>query len=138
MPLLERVRFLTIVSSNFDEFFMVRVAALKRELGGSAVSSQRLEQVAAAAHEVVAGQYRALHSRIVPQLHAAGVHLVSTADLTGEQRSAAADDFRFQIFPALSSVRMADDGATAWRPPWPACACTSHSAWSRSPLANSV
>ena len=113
VPLLERVRFLTIVSSNFDEFFMVRVAALKRELGGAAGGSQRLEQVAAATHEVVAGQYHALHARIVPQLHAAGVHLVAAADLTGEQRSAAADDFRFQIFPALSSVRMADDGAAA-------------------------
>ena len=113
VPLLERVRFLTIVSSNFDEFFMVRVAALKRELGGSAGGSGRLDKVAAAAHEVVAGQYRALHSRIVPQLHAAGVHLVAAADLTGEQRTAAAEDFRFQIFPALSSIRMADDGAAA-------------------------
>ena len=113
VPLLERVRFLTIVSSNFDEFFMVRVAALKRDLGGSAGTRQRLEQVAAAAHEVVAGQYRTLHSRIVPQLHAAGVHLVAAADLTGEQRSAAADDFRFQIFPALSSVRLTEDGAAA-------------------------
>ena len=113
VPLLERVRFLTIVSSNFDEFFMVRIAALKRERGGAAGNRQRLEQVAAAAHEVVAGQYRTLHSRIVPQLHAAGVHLVAAADLTDEQRAAAADDFRFQIFPALSTVRMAGGGAAA-------------------------
>ena len=113
VPLLERVRFLTIVSSNFDEFFMVRVAALKRELGGAAGNRQRLEQVAAAAHEVVAGQYRTLHSRIVPQLHGAGVHVVAAADLTGEQRRAAADDFRFRIFPALSSVRMAGAGPLA-------------------------
>ena len=113
VPLLERVRFLTIVSSNFDEFFMVRVAALKREFGGATGGSQRLEQVAAAAHEVVTNQYRTLHSRIVPQLHGAGLHLVAAADLTGEQRRVASDDFRFQVFPALSPVRMAADGAAA-------------------------
>ena len=113
VPLLERVRFLTIVSSNFDEFFMVRVAALKRELGGPAGNRQRLEQVAAAAHEVVAGQYHALHSRIVPQLRSAGMHLIPAADLTAEQRRAAADDFRYQIYPALSSIRLPGDGPPA-------------------------
>jgi polyphosphate kinase len=112
-PLLERVRFLTIVSSNFDEFFMVRVAALKRERGAAARTRQRLEQVAAAAHEVVAGQYRALHTRIVPQLASAGMHLVAGADLTADQRRAADDDFRYQIYPALSSVRLPDDGPLA-------------------------
>ena len=112
VPLLERVRFLTIVSSNFDEFFMVRVAALKRERGGSARYRQRLQQVAAAAHEVVEIQYRTLHSRIIPQLRAAGIHLVPAAHLTAGQLRAAADDFRYQIFPALSSIRMAGAGAS--------------------------
>ena len=113
VPLLERVRFLAIVSSNFDEFFMVRVAALKREREGSASHHQRMQRVAAAAHEVVAGQYRTLHSRIIPQLRAAGVHLVAAASLTAEQSRAAGDDFRYQIFPALSSIRFAGDGALA-------------------------
>ena len=113
VPLLERVRFLTIVSSNFDEFFMVRVAALKREPGGGGGQRQRMEQVAATAHEVVDGQYHALHAHIIPQLHAAGVHLVRAADLNDEQRRAAEDDFRYQIFPALSSIRMDSEGELA-------------------------
>ena len=113
VPLLERMRFLTIVSSNFDEFFMVRMAALKRELARSTGNRRRLEQVAAAVHEVVDNQYRVLHSRIIPELRAAGVHLLAAADLTVEQRSAAADDFRFQVFPALSPVRLAGDAPLA-------------------------
>ena len=59
VPLLERLRYVTIVSSNLDEFFEVRVADLVEasRRPGSGVSRQDLQQVAAAAHRLVEDQY---------------------------------------------------------------------------------
>lgn len=113
VPLLERLRFLTIVSSNFDEFFMVRVAALKRGLTAAAGARQRFARLAAAVHELVELQYRTLHEDLIPHLQAAGVRLVRGAALTAEQRAAAAADFRYRILPALAPIRMADGAAPA-------------------------
>ena len=111
VPLLERLRFLTIVSSNFDEFFMVRVAALKRSMTGAVAERRRFARLAAAAHSVGELQYRTLHAEILPQLQAAGIRIVTAAALDAEQRRAAADDFRHRIFPALASTRLADGAA---------------------------
>lgn len=113
VPLLERLRFLTIVSSNFDEFFMVRVAALKRSMTADAGARQRFARLAAAMHELVDLQYRTLHADLIPQLQAAGVRIVAAAELTPEQRRAAGDDFRYRIFPALAPARMTDGAAPA-------------------------
>jgi polyphosphate kinase len=110
LPLLERLRFLTIVSSNFDEFFMVRAAALKRSM--SAADRQRFARLATAVHTVVELQYRTLHTEVIPELRAAGVRIVPAAALSPEQRRAAADDFRYRIFPALASTRLAGGAAT--------------------------
>ena len=111
VPLLERLRFLTIVSSNFDEFFMVRVAALKRGIPATAGARQRLARLAAAAHGVVEQQYRTLRAEVLPQLQAAGVRIVPAAALSPEQRRVAADDFRYLIFPALAATRLAGGAA---------------------------
>lgn len=113
VPLLERLRFLTIVSSNFDEFFMVRVAALKRSLTADAGARQRFARLAAAVHELVELQYRTLRADLVPQLQAAGVRIAAAAELTPEQRRAAGDDFRYRIFPALAPARMTHGAAPA-------------------------
>ena len=113
VPLLERLRFLTIVSSNFDEFFMVRVAALKRSMGAAPGARQRFARLAAAAQAVVELQYRTWHAELVPQLHAAGVRIVPAAALTAEQRRTAAADFRYRIFPALATTRMERGAAAA-------------------------
>ena len=111
VPLLERLRFLSIVSSNFDEFFMVRVAALKRSMTAAAADRQRFARLAEAAHSVVELQYRTLHADILPQLQAAGVRIVPAAALDPEQQRAAAADFRYRIFPALASTRLANGAA---------------------------
>ena len=111
VPLLERLRFLTIVSSNFDEFFMVRVAALKRGILAAAAEPQRFARLAAAAHAVVDLQYRTLHAEVMPQLQASGIRIVPASALSPEQRRAAADDFRYRIFPALASTRLAGGAA---------------------------
>lgn len=113
VPLLERLRFLTIVSSNFDEFFMVRVAALKRSLTADAGARQRFARLAAAVHELVELQYRTLRADLIPQLQAAGVRIAAAAELTPEQRRAAGDDFRYRIFPALAPARMTHGAAPA-------------------------
>lgn len=113
VPLLERLRFLTIVSSNFDEFFMVRVAALKRSVGAAPGARQRFARLAAAAQAVVELQYRTWHAELVPHLHAAGVRIIPAAALTAEQRRTAAADFRYRIFPALATTRMERGAAAA-------------------------
>ena len=113
VPLLERLRFLTIVSSNFDEFFMVRVAALKRSVGAASGARQRFARLAAAAQAVVELQYRTWHAELIPQLRAAGVRIVPAAALTAEQRRTAAADFRYRIFPALATTRLERGAAAA-------------------------
>ncbi len=106
-PLLGRLRFLTIVSSNFDEFFMIRVAALRRELVPGSQRHRRFTRLAAEIHDAVGQQYRILHADLLPELAAAGVRILTAAELTPAQRRAAADDFQYQIFPALAAVRLA-------------------------------
>jgi len=74
LPLLERVRFLAISSSNLDEFFEIRVAGLKQrlELGASKpgpdglTPQQQLDRIAVEAHELVTEQYRVLNEVIRP------------------------------------------------------------------------
>jgi polyphosphate kinase len=74
VPLLERLKFLTIVASNLDEFFMVRVAGLKQQLSGNVAetppdgltAAQQLAAVSARAHAMVAEQYRLWRTDIGP------------------------------------------------------------------------
>ncbi|ULQ60903.1 hypothetical protein K7I13_06490 [Brucepastera parasyntrophica] len=85
VPLLERLRFLSIVSSNFDEFFMVRVAGLKaqfvrtpekRDITGITLKEQ-LEQIARRVHEILDKQYEYLLGDILPGLDAEGFPMLS-------------------------------------------------------------
>ena len=110
-PLLGRLRFVTIVSSNFDEFFMIRVAALRRGMRTGSHQHHRQKRLAAEMHDAVTEQYRIVHDELLPELAAAGLHLLPATGLTSGQRRAAADDFQFQIFPALATVRAASGQA---------------------------
>lgn len=111
-PLLERLKFATIVSSNLDEFFMVRVAAVKNALdeGDTApdlaglTPAQLLQQIAAAAHEQVARLYAALNDEILPALAARGIALREGEQLDGAQRAQVARHFRDEILPALTPL----------------------------------
>lgn len=84
VPLLERLRFLTICSSNLDEFFEVRVAGLKQQVaygidepGSDGLSpSETLTQIGEVAHSLVAEQYRLLNEELVPELEREGVHIL--------------------------------------------------------------
>jgi polyphosphate kinase len=111
-PLYERIKFLGIVSSNFDEFFMVRVAGLKQQLSAPAVElpadgmSPR-EQLAAIAHKthaLSAEQDRLWHDELLPGLAAHGVDLLMPAALSPEQRARADQFFTEHVFPALTPL----------------------------------
>src|SRR5215831_5167263 len=95
-PLLERLKFLSIFSSNLDEFMMVRISGLRSQLQGLAEPEDRMpEQLGIQeqfnlAHErtreLVVRQYACLNEHILPQLAREGIQLVTPAELTEEQQ----------------------------------------------------
>ena len=108
-PLLERVNFLAIFASNLDEFFMVRVAGLKRRIAtGVAVPSntgrlpqQVLDDISVKAHELQERHARAFQDLIKPALDEADIHVESWSDLGDEDRERVDEIFSEQIFPVL-------------------------------------
>ncbi len=109
VALLERANFLAIFASNLDEFFMVRVAGLKRRiLTGLAVPTNVgrapqdvLDDVSATAHELQERQALAFRNSVKPALGAAGIHIETWADLDDTDRLALDEIFSKQIFPVL-------------------------------------
>jgi polyphosphate kinase len=111
-PLLERVKFLAIFASNLDEFYMVRVAGLKRqvEAGLSSRSSDGMtprEQLAAIGEKalpLVQRHDRLFLEEILPALGKEGVDVVRWSDLEYEQKDEVNEQFRDQIFPVLTPL----------------------------------
>jgi polyphosphate kinase len=111
-PLLERVKFLAIFSTNLDEFYMVRVAGLRRQVaaGVSATQADGLtpqEQLDAIDRRVteLRGLARScLHDRLLPALAEEGVRLVSMTDLQPSEWLAVDDFFESQVFPVLTPL----------------------------------
>ncbi|MGA2479651.1 MAG: polyphosphate kinase 1 [Spirochaetia bacterium] len=110
-PLLERVKFLSIVSSNLAEFFMVRVAGLKQQLeaGVSEVSAAGLSpaaQLEAVRHrsQELMEEARTSLQQILSQLRAAGIRLLDYRDLTPEQKAEADRYFEQIVFPVLTPL----------------------------------
>ncbi|MEP6482384.1 MAG: RNA degradosome polyphosphate kinase, partial [Rhodoglobus sp.] len=109
MPLIERANFLAIFASNLDEFFMVRVAGLKRRiLTGLAVPTNVgtapldvLGAVRAKAHELQERHALVFRDSVKPALDAAGIHIETWADLDQADRVALDEIFSTQIFPVL-------------------------------------
>src|SRR4030088_849894 len=79
VPLLERLRYITIVSSNLDEFFEVRFADYieATRVPGTGVSRTDLESVAAAAHALIDDQYAVFNDDVMPALQRAGIVVLS-------------------------------------------------------------
>ncbi|MBN2511226.1 MAG: polyphosphate kinase 1 [Spirochaetales bacterium] len=117
VPLLERLKFLAIVSSNFDEFFMVRVANAKHLAGTqpeyrcpSGMSSARqLEAVRRNIRTVVAEQYQVFNTEILPALEEAGIRHVSIPQADRETRDTLEHYFKEHILPVVSPVRIDND-----------------------------
>ena len=109
LPLLERANFLAIFASNLDEFFMVRVAGLKRRIEtGLAVPTnvgtppvEVLANVSAKAHELQERHARAFREGVKPALDDAGIHIETWADLGEADRVRIDEIFSAQIFPVL-------------------------------------
>ena len=110
VPLLERVKFLAICSSNIDEFFQVRVAGLKEQEAGGVTPidgpppSDQLKAIALAAHELADRQSRVLHDELLPALASAGIRLVRWDDLDDIDRKWLSDVFHERIFPVLTPL----------------------------------
>lgn len=103
VPLLERLRYVTIVSSNLDEFFEVRFADLaeaSRRPGGG-VSREDLAAVAAAAHALIDEQYALLNDEVVPELQRHGIVVVNHADRDEAQRRWVRRFFEREVRPLL-------------------------------------
>jgi polyphosphate kinase len=112
IPLLERLRFLTIVSNNLDEFFEVRVAELKQRAAldlASASPDERtpalvLARVGESAHQLIEEQYRTLNESLLPALEAAGIRLIKRVDFTEEQSRWVRRFFKREVLPVLTPV----------------------------------
>ena len=112
LPIYERLKFLTIVSSNLDEFFMVRVAGLKQQLilnvaetgADGLLPAEQLAEIAERSHAMVAEQYRLWREEVIPALSAHGVTILPAAAMTAEQRQAARAHFNSAVFSALTPL----------------------------------
>ena len=114
LPLLERVRFLAISSSNLDEFFEIRVAGLKQrvELGASKpgpdglTPQQQLDRIATRARELVAEQYRVLNDVIRPALEEQGLGIVGNRNVTKGVQRWMAEHFEREVEPVLTPLAL--------------------------------
>ncbi len=109
IPLLERLKYLCIVSSNLDEFFEVRVAGLMardREDRGSQqpVSLPGFDTVSKVAHELVRQQYGVLNGQILPALADNGIHLLRHNERNEAQRAWVKEFFEREVRPLLTPV----------------------------------
>jgi polyphosphate kinase len=112
MHLLERVNFLSIFSSNLDEFFMVRVAGLKRRLAtGLAVKSpsglspkEVLAKISEQAHELQLAHAKLFLEVIEPELEKHGINLVRWNELRDDEKLSLQDYFQSHIFPVLTPL----------------------------------
>lgn len=112
-PLLERLKFLAIFSSNLDEFFMVRVAGLKDQVKAGfnkpenkagMTPKQQLNQIAKKTHSLVELQYEAYNKVLIPKLEEEDIEMVQMADVTSEQRRNLEEYFDEHIFPVLTPM----------------------------------
>jgi polyphosphate kinase len=112
VPLLERLRFLCIVSSNMDEFFEIRVAGLKEQIKLGAVAAGTdgrtaqdvYRQISAEAHELIAEQYKLLNDVVLPALAKEGVVFLRRSAWNEAQATWIRDYFFREVMPVLTPI----------------------------------
>ena len=111
-PLLERVKFLSIFSSNLDEFFMVRVAGLLQQVASGSLevgidgrtASAELQLIHQQVSQLAAESHKQWHGELRPALERAGIRVMEYTDLNKEQRAAVDTYFLRNIFPVLTPL----------------------------------
>ena len=112
IPLLERCRFLAIFSSNLDDFYMIRVATLKRKIESGSMKAntagytptQLMSEIALKTSELLQRQSTAFHDVILPQLRKHGIELAAWNSLDTDERNAVNKVFHTKIFPVLTPL----------------------------------
>lgn len=112
LPLLERAKFLAIFASNLDEFYMVRVAGLKRrdEMGLSVRSAdgltprEQLRRIGEQTQQIASRHGRVFLDSVRPALAEEGIHVVTWADLNDDERDRLSEYFHEQVFPVLTPL----------------------------------
>src|SRR5688572_27108177 len=112
VPLLERLRFITIVSSNLDEFFEIRVAGLKEQIKlglpepgpDGRAPTEVFEAVSREAHALVAEQYQLLNQTVLPALAQQGIVFPKREDWNAAQRQWIRDYFFRELLPVLTPI----------------------------------
>ena len=112
VPLLERVKFLAIVSNNWDEFFMVRVAGIWRQIDAGIIQPgpdgrtprQVMGVLSRRIHELALRQHKVFHQLIEPRLNAEGIFILKPEDLDEMQRDFARDYFERNLMPLITPL----------------------------------
>ncbi|HKO60018.1 MAG TPA: polyphosphate kinase 1 [Pyrinomonadaceae bacterium] len=111
-PILERLKFLGIFSSNLDEFFMIRVSGLKEELEENVTElspdgmtpEEQLREIRRRVLPMVEEQTRYLRDDLLPALAAENIHLVSYDSLSKSEQATLGDYFQQKVFPVLTPL----------------------------------
>jgi len=111
-PLLERCRFLAIFSSNLDDFYMIRVATLKRKLEAGVVKKNTagftpleiMAEVSKRTQELIERQTKCFHEDLFPKLSASGIEITPWEDLDAQEKDYINKLFTNKIFPVLTPL----------------------------------
>lgn len=110
VPLLERLRFISIVSNNLDEFFEVRIAALQKSLRDHSLlaldGEQQLDALTRRAKSLIEAQYALLQDEIFPALEAQGIRLFLQDSWTPQIRQWAHSVFESEVEPLLTPIAL--------------------------------
>ena len=112
LPLLERLKFLSVFASNLDEFFMVRVSGLKEMLDVASIEpipgelspQEQLDAIRERVLPMVEVQMKCLHEQVLPALEAAGVIIAKYQDLTAKEQELVSNYFMKSVFPVLTPL----------------------------------
>ena len=140
-PLLERVKFLGIVGSILDEFFMVRVAGLKKQVAAGVVDlppdgmtpAKQIAAIRKVAYQLMVQSRECLRDDILPRLSEAGIHILDYDALSSKQKEGVKSYFDEVVFPVLTPLGF-DPGhpfppsLRAYQNPWHAIAVGSYQA----------
>ena len=111
-PLLERIKFLAIVGSNLDEFFMVRVAGLKKQVDAGVVDlppdglnpAEQLAEIRKVASNLIKEAAVSFKTNLIPALKNAGIYILDYPELNKRQKESIESYFRDVIFPVLTPL----------------------------------